>query len=221
MSDRDVSDIDDRASDASRGASLRDTDHVFRSWVSDIDLLNHHTLLCDAILGDRKEDGAPVRTPHGELIPDSPTGFLMSPPSAPNLEKVAEAGRALGKLVWAISKSAPPPVGGLAAFGTLAVGLGINLGFAGRFDYQREGTFFGGYVQHTQFRAISDVNVGVFGQQAGLTKGELLFIAGLFARAGSSNATWQYPFLHPKTKSYIEQGYELGASGVFNTPHVP
>lgn len=57
----------------------------------------------------------------------------------------------------------------------LLVGLGTKLGHAGTFDYQREGSFLEGYTQHPQFRDISNVNVGVFAQQAGLSKEEILF----------------------------------------------
>jgi hypothetical protein len=219
MSDDHVSDTDNNAGKSSSSIDSRDDRYnAFQSWHSSIDLLNRQPLLCDPVLGDRKEDGAPVRKPSGELIPDrdSPTGFLMAPPGAPNLAKVAEVARAQGELFRQMLHS---PFTATDALTILGISLGTNLGHAGTFDYQREGSYLEGYTQHRQFRDISNVNVGVFAQQFGLSKEEILSIAGTFARARSSNADPSQPYsLDRRTREFIELGYAIGASGVFGQP---
>jgi hypothetical protein len=222
MADDDVSDTNDNAGRSSWSTGDRnDRYDAFQYWNSFIDLLNRQPLLCDPLQGDSQEEGAPVRRPNGELIPDghSPTGFLMAPQGAANLAKVAEAGRIQGELYRQMLQN---PVTATGALPILLVGLGTNLGHAGTFDYQREGSFLEGYTQHPQFRDISNVNVGLFAQQAGLSKEEILSIAGAFARARSSNADPSQPYsLNTRTREFIEQGYEIGASGAFNQSRMP
>jgi hypothetical protein len=76
-----------------------------------------------------------------------------------------------------------------------------------------------GYTQLPQFRPIANVNVGLLGQQAGLTLEETLDIAGTYARWRSSNADPNSPYgLDPKTLHYIKRGYEIGQSGMFDPP---
>jgi len=71
--------------------------------------------------------------------------------------------------------------------------------------------------QRPQFRNISNINVGLYGQQAGLSREELLTIAGTFAGAKSNNSNFKEPYgLDPKTRQFIELGYQLGASGKFD-----
>ena len=63
------------------------------------------------------------------------------------------------------------------------------------------------------------MNVGLFGQQAGLTLEELLTIAGKFACNLSSNAKEDQPYcLDPKQLEYMTRGYRIGESGVFDRP---
>jgi hypothetical protein len=102
---------------------------------------------------------------------------------------------------------------------TLAVTLGVNLGHAGTFDYQRSGSYFTGYTQFRQFKNVSNVNVGLFAQQAGLTLDQALWIAGGFASVFSSNKRPDRPSgLDPLTEKYIRIGFEIGQSGVFGPP---
>jgi hypothetical protein len=222
MADDDLSDTDDNASKPSWSIDSPDyRNDEFPSWRSLLDLLNYQPLFCYSLKGDSNEYGAPVRLPGDKLIPDpdSPTGFLMSPSGAANLAKVAEAGRALGERYRLIDYVSDNP---LEAFAFLTVALGTNLGHAGTFDYQREGSWLEGYRQHPLFRDISNVNVGVFGQQFGLSKEELLFISGKFARIKSSNADPSQPYsLDAKTREWIEVGYGIGASGIFGQPRIP
>jgi hypothetical protein len=104
--------------------------------------------------------------------------------------------------------------------------MGFNVGHGGTFDYQRSGNQFLGLLTHgatftqlPQFRSVSDVNVGLFCEQAGLTLDETLSIAGRYARLFSSNSKPDQPnSLDPTTAQFIITGYNLGQSGVFGSP---
>jgi hypothetical protein len=74
----------------------------------------------------------------------------------------------------------------------------------------------GNFVQLRQFRDISNVNVGLFCQQAGLSLHETLQISGLYAVLYSSNADRCQPYaLDPRTREFIEVGYGIGKDGLF------
>ena len=76
-----------------------------------------------------------------------------------------------------------------------------------------------GYTQLPHFRNISNVNVGLAGQQAGLSLDKLLEISGQFARIFSSNFDPKEPYgLPAQNRRYIEIGYEIGRSGAFGPP---
>lgn len=96
------------------------------------------------------------------------------------------------------------------------------LGHGGTFDYQRQGNMITGYTHLQQFEAVSNLNVGLFGQQAGLTLDEVLNIAGRFACNFSKNAKPDQPYcLDPKQLEYMTRGYKVGESGVFDRPRAP
>jgi hypothetical protein len=96
--------------------------------------------------------------------------------------------------------------------------LAANVATGGEFDYQRVGpqsdVLTGGFQQLPQFRDVSNFNVGLFGQQAGLTLGETLSLAGTYAKLMSGNASSGYV---PNSRNYefTVTGYETGASGVY------
>ncbi len=137
-------------------------------------------------------------------------------PAEADFTKVAQAGRTQGELYGLMLGS---PYNADAALPTLLIGVGKNLGHAGTFDYQREGSYFGGYIQHREFRDISNVNVGLFMQQAGFSLKETLEISGAFAGALSSNVRPAQPYsLDPRTREFIELGFKMGASGAFGPP---
>ncbi len=145
---------------------------------------------------------------------DSPTGYVMAPDS--DLAKVAAAGRKVGEqFAGVLSDPTSAPSAGLV----LAAGLGKLVGQGGTFDYQRRGNRITGYTQLPHFRNISNVNVGLVGQQAGLSLNELLKISGKFAQLLSSNADPKDPYgLSKQTGRYIEIGYEIGRSGALGPP---
>lgn len=212
------------ASDQAESAGSGTDSNSFRSQAplaspSIVDLLNRLPLLCDPIMGDQTGFGAPMRTPDGELVRDDYTkGFLMGPLGA-DLAKVAEAGRSLGDLTKTMLENPNSSSDTLAVLGS---GLLLNLGHGGTFDYQRVGSYSDGFTQYRQFRDIADVNVGLFAQQAGLSKDETLSVSGFFARNLSSNTHPSEPYsLDPRTRVLIEQGYALGESGAFNRPRPP
>jgi hypothetical protein len=163
--------------------------------------------------------GVEVRLPNGSRIPDpnSPTGNVMSP--LQDLSAVAVAGHEAGMEYLALLKE---PMTAPDAIEYLAIALAINLGHAGTFDYQRSGNFIAGYTQFRQFKDVSNVNVGLFAQQAGLTVDEALRIAGGYAWALSSNRRPDRSSgLDPLTEKYIRIGFEIGQSGVFGPPAGP
>jgi hypothetical protein len=95
--------------------------------------------------------------------------------------------------------------------------FGSALGHGGTFDYQRgPGNSITGFEQRPQFRNVANVNVGLYGQQAGLSLDEVLKQAGEFASLRSSNAKSDQPYgLDVQTREFIELGYRIGASGAF------
>ena len=183
-------------------------------WTSAVDLLNRYPLICDSRFGDSYGQGEFVRMPDGELVKDthSPTGYLMGPVGKEQSSEVAVAGQLLGDRTSKLAESSS-----LAAWAALTYGLGANVGQGGRFDYQREGSRLQGYIQYREYRDVSNFNVGLYAQQAGLSKDDTLAISGAFARALSSNARSNEPYsLDPRTREFIEIGWDKGASGAFN-----
>jgi hypothetical protein len=154
----------------------------------------------------------PVTLPDGSTVHDPYTnGPLLSPVA--DLRVLADAGRAAGQEYHELLSS---PEGSDVAISYLVGVLGANLGHGGVFDYQRSGNSFTGLTQFPEFRDVSNFNVGLFCQQAGLTLEETLTIAGRFARIRSSNARPDQPYgLDKQTADLIRSGFETGASGVF------
>jgi hypothetical protein len=167
-----------------------------------------------------RSPGEAVVLPNGSTIPDktSPTGNLMSP--TPDLSAVAAAGQQVG-LTYRAMLSNPQTAGG--AFPYLVAQLGLNVAHWGKFDYQRRGNIFTGGVHLTQFAHVSNFNVGLFSQQAGLTLEETLWTAGKFACNWSGNAKPGEPYcLNPEDQlQYITAGYKAGQSGMFDPPASP
>lgn len=158
--------------------------------------------------------GEPVTLPDGSFVPDrfSPTGQLMSP--IRDLSAVAKAGRAMG----ADSRVLLADPSTFESGTTLeAARTGFALGHGGQFDYQRgPGNSVTGFEQRRQFRNVSNVNVGLFGQQAGWSLDRVLRQAGEFAGIKSSNYRANEPYgLDPQAREFIELGYRIGASGVY------
>ena len=90
--------------------------------------------------------------------------------------------------------------------------LSANVAHGGTFDYQRNGKQF-----VPEFIGVSNFNVGLFCQQAGLSLDETLWIAGQYARLMSRNYTPGVRYgLSPKTRPFIEAGFRAGQSGMFS-----
>ena len=159
----------------------------------------------------KRNPGVRVVLPNGSNVvdPNSPTGKMMSPVA--NLGNVAAAGRLTGQIYRDLLAQ-----GDDNAFMFLIGGLGGAVGTGGSFDYQRSGNPITGFTQLPQFRDVSNFNVGLFSQQAGLTLDETLRTAGTYGRVMSSNASPGRPYgLDPQTARFITQGYQAGASGMF------
>jgi len=163
-----------------------------------------------------------VVLPDGSKVPDShsPTGFMMAPVA--DLSHVAAAGREAGNIYERMARTSlllRNPLGRFAAVPYLVGSLGVHLGQGGTFDYQRKGNSVAGFARLPQFRNVSNFNVGLFGQQAGLSLDQIKFLAGAFARFNSSNAKPDEPFgLDADTAKFIEHGFDAGRSGIFNQP---
>jgi hypothetical protein len=161
--------------------------------------------------------GEAVVLPNGSTVADpySATGKLMSPVA--DLAAVAAAGRAAGMTFRAMLDNPETAAG---AFPYLATMLGVNLGHAGTFDYQRRGNVITGYAHLPQFAHVSNFNVGLFAQQAGLPLEQILWIAGKFACNFSNNAKEKEPYCldSEHQRRYITAGYQSGESGAFVPP---
>ena len=158
--------------------------------------------------------GEVVVLPDGSTIPDprSSTGKVMAPTA--DLSAVAAAGRRTGFMHRAMLIN---PLTAGAAPAWMVANLRANVSHGGTFDYQRRG----GQFLH-QFTPVSNVNVGLFAQQAGLSLEETLATAGLYARLFSSNAKDSEPYgLDPDQLKYITAGFRIGESGVFGGPAAP
>jgi hypothetical protein len=172
-----------------------------------------------------REDGqgVPVELPDGSRVPDrySSTGNLMSPAS--DLSDVAKAGRDTAQTYRKLSRD---PLTRDTAGQIILKDYFTNVGTGGKYDYQREGNqVFGhvfGFTQKPQFRNVSNVNVGLFAHQAGMTLEDTLKEAGEYARHFSSNAKPDQPYgLDPRTAEFIVTGYNIGKSGVFDRRALP
>lgn len=164
--------------------------------------------------------------PNGQTIPDpdSATGSVMSPVA--DLGPVAAAGRRVGATYQRLL-SDPDAAGD--ALDYLFGALYRALSHGGVFDYQRAGnqllgqlTYGATFTQLPQFRAVANINVGLFCQQAGLTLEKTMLIAGGYARYFSGNVKPDQPnSLDSTTAQYIKKGYDLGRSGIYGQPTTP
>jgi len=161
--------------------------------------------------------GEAVVLPNGLTIPsvDSPTtGQVMSPVA--DLTPVAAAGHQAGLGYRAMLDN---PQTAPLALNYLATALGASLGHGGTFDYQRRGNTITGYTHLPQFREVSNINVGIFAQQAGLTLDETLKLAEIYAWRRSNNYHHGQPNgLDDKTAQFIRSGFNIAQTGVFGPP---
>ncbi|MBS0219456.1 MAG: hypothetical protein JSR91_01820 [Proteobacteria bacterium] len=169
----------------------------------------------------QKWPGQIVRLPNGlpVLDPKSPTGYLMSPFG--DISDVAAAGRRLGSNVFDHVLNLDDPFRVKKYVEQYLLG---KVGQGGTFDYQRRAYPFGedGFTQLRQFRNVSNFNVGLITQQAGIPLAVVLWRAGGYAAQKSNNYTPDQPFgLDPQTREWIERGYHAGKSGVFDRPNHP
>jgi hypothetical protein len=171
--------------------------------------------------GSSLVNGVPVQLPNDETIPDpkSPTGKLMAPMS--DLSHVAAAGRETGTL---FRQMLSDPNSAEHAYAYLIGALYDHLGHGGKFDYQRKGPQLLGelfpslFTQLRQFRNVSNFNVGLFCQQAGLSLEETLELAEGYASARSGNFDPTQPHgLVARNRHFIEEGFRAGQSGVFDS----
>jgi len=157
------------------------------------------------------------RIPHTSQNSKSPTGYVMSPVA--DLRPVAAAGRRTGEIYRQLMAD---PMTSVEAAQFFSLSLGMHVGQGGVFDYQREGNQIIGLLTHfdqrPQFRSVSNFNVGLFCQQAGLTLEETLTIAGRFARLFSKNADPTQPYgLDKENAEFTRLGFKAGQSGMFDS----
>ena len=153
--------------------------------------------------------------PNGLTVPDpySVTSHMVSP--VIDLAPMAAAGRRTGQMYQTMLSS---PEGSGGALPYLATAILTNIGQGGVFDYQRQGNHLTGFVQMPQYRDVSNFNVGLFCQQAGLPLEEVLEAAGRYARIFSGNVKPDQPYgLDSQTADFIKSGYAVGQSGLFGS----
>jgi hypothetical protein len=161
----------------------------------------------------QSNQGVPVVLPNGQTVPDqfSPTGNLMSPVA--DLSEVVVTGHVIGDTYSSLLNN--PETSGSAIFYLGSAILGA-VGQGGTYDYQRQGNRLTGYKQFPQYRDVSNFNVGLVTQAAGLTLDETLSYAGDLAYWESSNYSPNQPYgLNPRTAAFITLGYSYGQSGAF------
>lgn len=107
------------------------------------------------------------------------------------------------------------PEGGTGPLAYLAAALGSNVGQGGKFDYQREANSDGSFTHLNQFVHVSNFNVGLFCQQAGLSFDETVEIAGTYATFRSKNKNKQPYVPNSDNYEFMKKGYEAGKSGMF------
>jgi len=165
-------------------------------------------------------EGKPVVLPGGERVKsdeaDSTTGYLMSPYE--DLSHVAEAGREArrkairrGLDTWNYKETQNYA----RALAREQIGQGGDL------DYQRYLPRDGisDFEQRRHFRDVANFNVGLFMQQAGVGLKETLEAAGAYAEDNSSNhRPGERHGLDPRTRRWIERGWRVGASKIFDPP---
>ena len=167
-----------------------------------------------AQISGAERGGVAVVLPDGSTLPneDSPTGTVLSP--VPDLSDVAAAGRKAGFIHRSMLLN---PLTAIGAPAFMVWALRDNLHQGGNFDYQRQG---GQFLR--QYTPVSNVNVGLFAQQAGLTLEETLAIAGLYARLHSRNARPDLPYgLNEYQRKFTTMGYQIGERRLFGKPAIP
>jgi hypothetical protein len=133
-----------------------------------------------------------------------------------DLSPVAAAGREVGETYKGLLNA---PETAARALPYLAASMLINVGHGGRFDYQWRGNQITGFTQLPKYRDVSNVNVGLFCQQAGLSLDQTLTTAGRFAQIFSRNAKPDRPYrLDPRTAEFIKVGYDEGRRHLFDLP---
>jgi hypothetical protein len=155
-----------------------------------------------------------VTLPNGQTVPDqfSPTGNLQSPVA--DLSEVVVTGHVIRDTYSSLLND--PEFAGSASI-YLGSAILSAVGQGGTYDYQRRRNPFNGkYIQLPQFRDVSNFNVGLLTQAAGLTLDETLSYAGDLAYWESSNYSPNQPYgLSPRTAAFITLGYTYGQSGAF------
>jgi hypothetical protein len=165
-----------------------------------------------------KAVGHPVILPNGSPIadPNSDSGYLMSPVA--DLAPVAAAGRRARQQVQEMLANPETAAGATPYFYAAA---GMSVGQGGLFDYQREGNHLTGFLQYPHFRNVSNLNVGLFAHQAGMSLEQALAISGLYSRVFGRTDPSQPNSLNARTAEFIRKGFEAGASGIFDPPGLP
>ncbi len=135
----------------------------------------------------------------------------MSPVA--DLSEIVVTGQRIGNTYSTLLNS--PEASG-SALPYLLMALNQAVGQGGTYDFQRKGNRITGFTQYPQFRDVSNFNVGLVTQAAGLSLDETLSLAGTLAKFESSNYSPNNPYgLSLQTAAFITLGYATGQSGVF------
>jgi hypothetical protein len=133
-----------------------------------------------------------------------------------DLSEVARAGRETGQQFRSLLSGTTNP---FLPLSFLVDSLRRDLAQGGTFDYQRDRTESGEFLQLRHYTNVSNFNVGLYSQQAGLSLEETLAVAGGYALVRSGNADRTQPYgLAREQREFIELGFRAGQSGGFAPP---
>ena len=169
-----------------------------------------------APVGSEPQGETIVLLPNGKLPTDAEGHSIRIPTPKADLSEVARAGRDAGAtyaagLASGYEGAVPMFYGEMSA--ALAPG--------GRFDYQRSGNqiiglLLGNFEHHNRYVNVSNVNVGLWLQQAGYTLEEALRLAGDYSKRFSGQTTRRTDYgLTEEQQKYTILGWRLGESGAY------
>jgi len=129
---------------------------------------------------------------------------------AADLSADARAGRETGAIFRTLQEN-PETTGG--SLGFLGYSMRRDLSQGGTFDYQRDG-----FTRLSDYRNVSNFNVGLYSQQAGLSLDDTPRIAGAYGKYFSNNPEPRDSYgLTDDQRRFMKLGYRAGQRGGFGS----
>jgi hypothetical protein len=160
-----------------------------------------------------QQQGTAVKDPKGNTVIDPNTNAPLASPTG-SLQSVANAGKQFGKDLKTMMNTGGPD----AFTAAMLAGLDAAVGHGGTFDYQRQHNSDGSVTFVSAFRDVSNYNIGLYAQQAGIPLNDVLRLAQGYASVLSKNYDSSNPSGgNPRNAGMIRLGYAAGASGVYGS----